>query len=182
LTEFAIAANSFEFTPGETVEFIITNSGVVEHEFRLSNEGRVDEHIAGGHADHGDAITDEEMEEMDHAEGEMAEMMDDTEAHKDDGHSHETKEVHEEEDGHEDEEAHEEDAEEVHAEESGHEEAAGHTDDAHEADDVTLVLGPGETGTLVFTFPENAHDFTAAVCLIPGHYEAGMATNLSYTV
>jgi uncharacterized cupredoxin-like copper-binding protein len=154
LTEFEIAAHSFEFTPGETIEFIITNSGVVEHEFRLSNQGRVDDHIAGGHADHNDdAMTDEEMAEMDHAEGEMSEEemaeMGGEEVHEDDGHAL--------------------------AEEVGHE-----AEEAHEIDDAVLVLGPGETGTLVFTFPENDHDFTAAVCLIPGHHEAGMAEDLHY--
>lgn len=123
LTEFAIAANSFEFTPGETVEFLITNAGVAEHEFRLSNQDRVDEHIAGGHDEHDDsAMSDEEMEAMDEDEA----------------------------------------------------------DHEAEAEDAVLVLAAGETGTLVFTFPDNDHDYTAAVCLIPGHYEAGMATDLSY--
>ncbi|MDK1017397.1 MAG: copper-binding protein, partial [Actinomycetota bacterium] len=53
---------------------------------------------------------------------------------------------------------------------------------AHEAgaEDVVLVLAAGETGTLVFTFPENDHDYTAIVCLIPGHYEAGMTTDIAF--
>ena len=130
LTEFAIGAESFEFIPGETVEFLITNSGVVEHEFRLSNQDRVDEHIAGGHDDHDEgAMSDEEM----------AAMEDEDADHDDDEADHE--------DG---------------------------------ADDVVLVLAAGESGTLVFTVPDNDHDYTAAVCLIPGHYEAGMTTDLSY--
>ncbi len=138
LSEFAFAADSFEFTPGETVEFVITNSGVAEHEFRLSNQDRVDEHIAGGHADHDDsAMSDEEMAAMD------------------------------------DEEADHDDAEGAHDDDE-----AGHGD---EAEDIVLVLGAGETGTIVFTFPENDHDYTAVVCLIPGHYEAGMAVDLAYT-
>lgn len=136
LSEFAFAADSFEFTPGETVEFVITNSGVAEHEFRLSNQDRVDEHIAGGHADHDDAaMSDEEMAAMDD-------------------------------------------------EEADHDDAEGaHDDDesGDEAEDIVLVLGAGETGTIVFTFPDNDHDFTAVVCLIPGHYEAGMAVDLAYT-
>jgi uncharacterized cupredoxin-like copper-binding protein len=123
LSEFAFAAASYVFAPGETVEFVITNSGVVDHEFRLSNQDRVDEHIAGGHADHDDAAMD-----------------DDEDAHDDDEAAHE----------------------------------AG-------AEDVVLVLAAGETGTLVFTFPENDHDYTSVVCLIPGHYEAGMATDFSYS-
>jgi uncharacterized cupredoxin-like copper-binding protein len=156
LSEFAIAANSFEFTPGETVEFIITNSGVVEHEFRLSNQERVDEHVAGGHADHGeDSMTDEEMAAMDET--------------MEDGHVDEVP--------HDAEEAVEEDG---HVDEVPHDAEEAVEEEAHEVDDAVLVLGPGETGTLVFTFPANDHDFTAAVCLIPGHYEAGMATDLSY--
>lgn len=115
MTEFAFAADSFAFTPGETVKFVVTNSGVAEHEFRLSNQDRVDEHIAGGHDDHDEAPDDDD--------------------------------------------------------EAAHE--AG-------AEDVVLVLAAGETGTLVFTFPENDHDYTAIVCLIPGHYEAGMTTGIAF--
>ncbi len=145
LSEFAFAADSFEFTPGETVEFVITNSGVAEHEFRLSNQDRVDEHIAGGHADHDDAaMSDEEMAAMDDEEADH----DDAEGAHDD-----------------DEAAHDDDE-------------ASHDDGA---EDIVLVLGAGETGTIVFTFPENDHDYTAVVCLIPGHYEAGMAVDLAYT-
>ena len=169
LSEFAIDAHGFEFTAGETVEFIVTNSGAVEHEFRLSNQVRVDEHIAGGHADHDDAMSGDEMAEMDHEDGEMTDEemaeMDDSEAHEDDGHAHETDEVHEEK-GPDD--------------EAVHEEQSDAAEGGHAVEDAVLILGPGETGTLVFTFPENDHDFTAAVCLIPGHYEAGMATDLGY--
>ena len=54
MTDFAFDADAFdfEFTPGETVEFAVVNAGVVLHEFRLSNEHRIDEHIADGHDDH----------------------------------------------------------------------------------------------------------------------------------
>jgi uncharacterized cupredoxin-like copper-binding protein len=138
LSEFAIAAASLEFTPGETVEFLITNSGVVEHEFRLSNQGRVDEHMAGGHEDHDDnAMTDEEM----------AAMMDEEAPHDD--------------------------------EEAPHDDG---DDDSHAAgaDDIVLVLAAGESGSLVFTVPDNDHDYTVATCLIPGHFEAGMTTELGY--
>jgi len=137
LSEFAIGAASLEFVPGETVEFLITNSGVVEHEFRLSNQDRVDEHIAGGHADHDDdtAMTDEEMAAM----GDDEATHDDDEADHDDG-------------------------------------------DVADAGDVVLVLAAGASGTLVFTVPDNDDDYTAVVCLIPDHYEAGMTTELSYNV
>ena len=132
LTEFDIVADSFAFSPGETVEFVITNSGVVEHEFRLSNMDRVEEHLEGGHDDHADdEMTDEEMAAMPPADEEAADHDDDE---------------------------------------------AEHTD---EAPDAYLVLAAGESGTMVFTFPDNDHDYTMAVCLIPGHYEAGMTTDLS---
>ena len=131
LNEFAIEATNLVFAPGETIEFMVTNSGVVEHELRLSNQARVDEHLEGGHADHDEAMTDEEMAAMDPGEA----------GHEDDGHQ---------DDGH-----------------------------AMEAADAVLTLAAGESGTLIFTFPDNDQDFTAAVCLIPGHYEAGMATNIT---
>ena len=111
MTEMAFAADSLEFSPNETVEFLITNSGVVEHELRLTNQHRIDEHIADGHAD------DDHDDEADHDDG---------------------------------------------------------------ADDVVVVLDAGKTETLVFTFPDNDQDYTVIACLIPGHYEAGMATDLSY--
>ena len=131
LNEFNIEASDLVFAPGETVEFVVTNSGFVEHELRLSNQARVDEHLEGGHDDHDDAMTDEEM----------AAMEPDEEAHGDDDHG---------DDGH----------------------------DTMEAQDVVLELAAGESGTLVFTFPDNESDYTAAVCLIPDHYEAGMAVDI----
>ena len=178
LSEFAIDAASFEFVPGETVEFIVTNSGVVEHELRLSNQDRVDEHVAGGHADHNDGtMSDEEMAEMD---DEMDDADHDAEAVHDDsdGHHDDDEAVQDDDEAvHDDDEAVHDDDEAVHDDDE-----ADHDDDGHgdEAEDAVLVLAAGETGTLVFTFPDNDHDYTAAVCLIPGHYEAGMATDLSY--
>jgi len=65
-----------------------------------------------------------------------------------------------------------------HAEAPGTE--AGDHAEAPEAEDVILFLEPGESGTLVFHFPEIGGDYTVAVCLVPGHYEAGMATGLSF--
>jgi len=113
LSEFAFDATSFEFTPGETVEFKLTNTGVAEHEFRLSNQSRVDEHLDKGH------------EDEDHDEN--------TEA------------------------------------------------DAPEAEDISVILAAGESMTVTFTFPEdNTDDYTVIACLIPGHYEAGMATDIIY--
>lgn len=103
LSDFAITADSFEFVPGETVRFNVTNGGVVEHEFRLSNQERVDERARGGQG---------------------AEF---------------------------------------------------------DGEDAILLLDAGESGSMTFTFPDNADEYTAAVCLVPGHYEAGMATDLTFT-
>ncbi len=172
LSEFAIDAASFEFVAGETVEFIVTNSGVVEHELRLSNQDRVDEHVAGGHANHDEGtMSDEEMEAMDDEEMDAMDDGDEAVHNDDDGHHDDDEAVHD--DG--DEAVHDDGDEAVH--DDGDE--AVH-DDGDEAADAVLILAAGETGTLVFTFPDNDHDYTAAVCLIPGHYEAGMAADLSY--
>lgn len=54
MDEFTFAPVEFEAMAGETVEFVVSNLGVVEHEFRLSNEHRIEEHLAEGHADHAD--------------------------------------------------------------------------------------------------------------------------------
>jgi len=108
LSDFAIAVDSFDFIPGETVQFVVANAGVVAHEFRLSNQDRVDEAIEGG-VDVPATIADE-----------------------------------------------------------------------GEPEDAILLLTGGESGTMTFTFPDNAEDYTVAVCLVPGHYDAGMATDLPY--
>lgn len=54
MNEFSFEPGEFEAMAGETIEFVVTNLGVVEHEFRLSNEHRIEEHLAAGHADHDD--------------------------------------------------------------------------------------------------------------------------------
>ena len=54
MNEFSFAPGEFEAMAGETIEFVVSNLGVVEHEFRLSNEHRIEEHLAAGHADHDD--------------------------------------------------------------------------------------------------------------------------------
>lgn len=53
MTEFAFAPDSVDVSAGETVRFLVTNEGVIEHELRLSNEHRIEEHLASGHEDHG---------------------------------------------------------------------------------------------------------------------------------
>jgi hypothetical protein len=50
--EFDLASESVK--AGETIVFRVNNAGIFEHEFRLSNAHRIDEHIAAGHEDHSD--------------------------------------------------------------------------------------------------------------------------------
>lgn len=118
-----IEATDFTFTPdlvtasaGETIEFVVTNSGAVEHEFRVTDQADIDAHIAGGHEEHmgddaGDDIGDDAGDDM--------------------------------------------------------------------GDTPMLVLQPGETMTLTVTIPDDPTVFTRFVCLIPGHYEAGMVGQIS---
>ena len=110
LTEFAITADTFDVETGETVTFVVTNNGVVEHEFELSNDHEVEEHLASGHAEHQEDM-DVELEE--------------------------------------------------------------------EAEELKLVLAPGATGELTVTF-EDTTTLTQIVCLIPGHYEAGMEAAITF--
>lgn len=108
VAEFAIEPTSFEVAAGQTVKFLIKNSGLIAHEFRASNEHRIEEHIAAGHEDHGG--------------------------------------------------------------EGGH----------HEDGDIYLLVQPGETEEMLLTFPEDMTMYTKIVCLLPGHFEAGMNADLSY--
>jgi uncharacterized cupredoxin-like copper-binding protein len=62
MDEFAFEPSEFEAMGGETIEFVVSNLGVVEHEFRLSNEHRIEEHLAAGHADHDDQAAGEHHE------------------------------------------------------------------------------------------------------------------------
>jgi uncharacterized cupredoxin-like copper-binding protein len=124
MTEFAFGVDALEVAAGETIEFVVTNAGVVPHEFRLSNAHRIEDHIASGHEGHMD-------------DG-MADDMDDG---KDEA------------------------------------EAEGH----HEDGDIVMLLEAGETSTIMVTFPDDTTLFTELACLIPGHYEAGMTTEIAYT-
>ncbi|MDH3250263.1 MAG: hypothetical protein OEQ47_14940 [Acidimicrobiia bacterium] len=53
-SDFSIDGPRLAFSPGQTVRFHLANEGAIGHEFRLSNQHRIDEHIAAGHEDHGD--------------------------------------------------------------------------------------------------------------------------------
>jgi uncharacterized cupredoxin-like copper-binding protein len=52
MTELEFSPVEYEVFAGETIRFEVTNEGLIEHEFRLSNTHRIEEHIAAGHADH----------------------------------------------------------------------------------------------------------------------------------
>ncbi|HEY5651642.1 MAG TPA: hypothetical protein VIW46_09365 [Acidimicrobiia bacterium] len=56
-SDFSIDGPHLAFTPGQTVRFHLANEGAIGHEFRLSNQHRIDEHIAAGHEDHGDGAS-----------------------------------------------------------------------------------------------------------------------------
>ncbi len=109
-TDFAFGPASVSITPGETIEFVVTNDGSIDHEFLVTNQADIDEHIAEGHEHEEEGM--EGMEEM---------------------------EMHE------------------------------------------VELGVGETKSLVVTFPATAGELTRFACLIPGHYEAGMVGDISYS-
>lgn len=65
MSEFAFSPDPIEVAAGETVEFVLINEGVIEHEFRLTTEHAAEEHVASGHAGHDDGA------EADHAHGEV---------------------------------------------------------------------------------------------------------------
>ena len=54
MTEFAFEPGQIDVSAGETIVFVVTNEGLVDHEFRLSNTHRIEEHMASGHEDHDD--------------------------------------------------------------------------------------------------------------------------------
>ncbi len=110
LTEFAFTADSFDVEAGETITFVVTNNGAVEHYFEMSNDHEVEKHLASGHAEH-EEDTDLELEE--------------------------------------------------------------------EAEELILELAPGTSGELTVTF-EDTTTLTQIVCLIPGHYEAGMEAAITF--
>lgn len=99
MTEFSFTPSVVAVEAGETIKFVVTNNGVAPHEFEVTTQYEIDEHINGGHENHG---------------GSMPEMV----------------------------------------------------------GSMKLELGPGKTGELTVTFNETEQLFF--VCLIPGHYEAGM--------
>ncbi|MFQ5517256.1 MAG: hypothetical protein ACE5E8_06750, partial [Acidimicrobiia bacterium] len=69
--EFGFSLDTIEVHVGETVRFEVTNEGVIEHEFRLTNQDEIDAHLAMGH----EAMHDE-GEGEEHAEGELEAELD----------------------------------------------------------------------------------------------------------
>lgn len=58
MTDFAFDSDAYDFTPGETVRFILHNEGTQIHELRLSTAHLAEEHIAAGHDHSGEAPGD----------------------------------------------------------------------------------------------------------------------------
>ena len=54
MTDYAFEPEQLEVSAGETIRFVVVNEGAVDHEFRLSNAHRIEEHLASGHDDHDD--------------------------------------------------------------------------------------------------------------------------------
>ena len=134
LTDFQFSPDLAAVSTGQTVEFIVTNHGALEHEFRVTTQHGIDEHIAGGHQEHMD---DDDMGDMD--DDDMGDMDDDDMGDMDD-------------------------------------------DDMGDLGDMPmLVIPPGQTMTLTVTMPDDPTTYTRFVCLIPGHYEAGMVGEIVYS-
>ena len=66
MTEFSFTfdewVTTLAVTAGETVQFIVTNDGVAEHEFRLTTAAEADEHVGLGHSTHDDDDSDMDMD------------------------------------------------------------------------------------------------------------------------
>ncbi len=45
----AFDPDAIAITPGETIEFVITNSGALTHEFVVTSQEEIDEHLEAGH-------------------------------------------------------------------------------------------------------------------------------------
>ena len=63
--EMAFDPDTVAITTGETIEFVITNSGALTHEFVVTNQEEIDEHLEAGHEEGHD---DEGEEGHDEAE------------------------------------------------------------------------------------------------------------------
>lgn len=59
-----------------------------------------------------------------------------------------------------------------------HHVAEGHADHTDEMEPGVMLIDPSHSGSMLVTFHE-AGEFNMIACLIPAHYEAGMATELN---
>jgi uncharacterized cupredoxin-like copper-binding protein len=57
--DFAFDPTAIDITEGETVEFVITNTGAIAHEFRVMNQDEIDEHLEAGHEEGHDEAGEE---------------------------------------------------------------------------------------------------------------------------
>ncbi len=73
MTEFAFSPGPIEVFEGETVTFVVTNDGVVDHEFRLANDEIVEEHEHD--SDHDDLDDMDMMSVLLLAPGETGELV-----------------------------------------------------------------------------------------------------------
>ena len=65
--EFSFAPATVTVAAGETIRFVVTNKGQIEHEFRPTTVEEAQAHIESGHADH----EEEGDEAAEHEEGEV---------------------------------------------------------------------------------------------------------------
>lgn len=72
MTEWAYVPDDLTAKAGETVEFVVTNDGQIQHEFRLTTEHAAIEHIEGGHEGHNEA----EASQSGHEHGEVILVVD----------------------------------------------------------------------------------------------------------
>ena len=108
-SEMTFLQESLQIAPGEIVEFVVTNTGMLDHEFVIGSRSEQAQH--------------------------RKEMVS--------GHGH------------------------------GH--AGAHS---HESSLPSITLKPGETKSLLWTAPVNLSAAIEVACNLPGHYEAGMKSQV----
>ena len=59
--DFAFDPEAIDITEGETIEFVISNTGAIAHEFRIMNQDEIDEHLEAGHEEGHDEESGDEM-------------------------------------------------------------------------------------------------------------------------
>ena len=75
MTEFGFSTGPIEVFEGETVTFVVTNDGAVDHEFRLANDEIVEEHDHGSDHEDTDGTDMEMMSVLLLAPGETGELV-----------------------------------------------------------------------------------------------------------